>query len=321
MGDLFLDYHELYEEAISSLNELNDIDTRIIKSIKEKYSFIDRLKWLNPRYWNSYLKKSVLRYQTEYLARNNKIDISYVPTGQVLKHTYNNGINEKIAVYTCITGGYDLPKKPLCDFQNCDYYLISDRKYQNIGKWKQISINEIGLPQEVIGRGNICINRYIKMHPWLIFPQYNYSIYLDGKVQPIADISRPFCELGDSCIGGFLHRDRDDVYSEAAACCESMLISKEELIKTFNFLKTHAIPQHTGMIECSVLYRKHNDELCKKINNDWWELYLELGIERDQLTFTPALLANGVSPSNIILSGKDIWNQSSFRCYYHNKDL
>ena len=36
--------------------------------------------------------------------------------------------SERIAIYTCITGGYDSVIEPLFIPDNCDYYLVTDRE-------------------------------------------------------------------------------------------------------------------------------------------------------------------------------------------------
>ena len=86
--------------------------------------------------------------------------------------------SERIAIYTCITGGYDSVIEPLFIPDNCDYYLVTDRekKLPANSAWKQIVIDR-SLPQ-LQNLDNAGLNRYYKMHPDVLFEDYNYSIYI-----------------------------------------------------------------------------------------------------------------------------------------------
>ena len=50
--------------------------------------------------------------------------------------------NRKIAVYTCIVGGYDKVYEPKAVSDLCDYYLISDQKPEKPSVWQWIDIAE-----------------------------------------------------------------------------------------------------------------------------------------------------------------------------------
>ncbi len=53
--------------------------------------------------------------------------------------------------------------------------------------WKQIVIDR-SLPQ-LQNLDNAGLNRYYKMHPDVLFEDYNYSIYIDGNIKVIGDLT------------------------------------------------------------------------------------------------------------------------------------
>ena len=116
--------------------------------------------------------------------KNNKKQLYEYTMGAGNKH------NEKIAVYTCITGNYDYPLEILNKEDRCDYFLISDLKegtnMVNEQYYRRINTSKV-VPKEYITAKDK--NRYCKMHGYKIFSDYDYSIYIDGNLQIIGKIS------------------------------------------------------------------------------------------------------------------------------------
>jgi len=83
----------------------------------------------------------------------------------------------------------------------------------NIWKIKEI-------PNEIKTLDNTRINRYIKTHPHLLFPEYETSIYIDGSIKIIGDIDKfiQTCELNNYNIVIPKHPDRICLYKEAKVC-------------------------------------------------------------------------------------------------------
>lgn len=92
-----------------------------------------------------------------------------------------NAQNTRV-IYTCITGGYDNLIEHNCINLNCDYVCFTDNptllKERKIGTW------EIR-PVKKITEDNSLNNRWHKMHPHVLFPNYGDSIYIDGNIDAI----------------------------------------------------------------------------------------------------------------------------------------
>ena len=61
-------------------------------------------------------------------------------------------------------------------------------------------------------------------------------------------------------------------------------VKKYELLTQINRYLNEGFPLHYGMTEMPVIARFHNEPLCKKIMEEWWEEFNHTAL-RDQLSF------------------------------------
>ena len=122
-------------------------------------------------------------YTDDLIEKYLDIHLPAVWNGSMEMGKYKRDINrdKKIAVYTCIIGGYDDLIQPLVEDPRCDYYLLGLNQPENMGVYKWVDIT--GKIPDCIREDYHRINRYCKIHPHIFFPQYDYSIYVDGRVQ------------------------------------------------------------------------------------------------------------------------------------------
>lgn len=213
---------------------------------------------------------------------------------------------KKAVIYTSLTGGYDnLPQYEVLD----DYfdYICFTNDYpegSRVGQWEIRSI-------PVRLADNTRLSRYVKLMPHAVFPDYEYSVWLDANLaitdSSIYDILKSYISAGELWCA-VKHPLRDCIYEEARAC---ILIGKaafNEIQPFTKFLKSKHFPRKFGLFENNFILRKHNDEIIKVIDDDWWSIYMAYS-KRDQLSlcflfwkhgFKPALLQpEGVSTRNI----------------------
>ena len=97
--------------------------------------------------------------------------------------------NERICVYTCVTGGYDSIQKPAYKPGACEFVAFSDAAITCPG-W---TVKDLTQMPEAATSANP--NRYCKMHPAEVAPGFDYALYIDGNVRVLSDI-RPLLGLG-----------------------------------------------------------------------------------------------------------------------------
>lgn len=223
---------------------------------------------------------------------------------------------ERIAVYTVILGTYDLLREPKCCPDNCDFFLISDgAEPPKDSVWKQMH-----LPPEVReqtrGMDSLRKNRFLKMRPDLLFPEYQYSVYLDGNMQMVTDPTEFVNRMPACGVSLFRHAFRDCVYEEARAVLVRKKAAKDDVAKLVRFLKEEHMPAHYGLLECPVIVRRHHQPECLEIMEAWWELFGRFPY-RDQLLLPYVLYQRGIRPEELAWLGNDIHMDSSFRRYQH----
>lgn len=230
--------------------------------------------------------------------------------------TPNYFSNERIAVYTCIFGRYDKPFEPISHPNNIDYYIITDQKTNNNTCWTSLDYRKYSMYLD--GLDNVEKNRWFKMHPDVVFPEYKFSIYVDGNVQIITDFTEFINRIGNPGIAMFWHKYNNCVYQEALFNKYSVKkVNSSEIDNQIIYLRNQGMPDDYGMTTCNVIAREHGNEICKKIMNDWWNEFLT-HCKRDQLSFPYVVWKNGISMSDIATLGNDVWNTDTLLVRFHD---
>lgn len=296
-----------------------------IKNLNEDFQNINKYKInlfgkYNIKHIINFFKKIVRikkfrKQMKELVDKVNEYEYPQHSSSKLISSKPNYFSNERIAIYTCIMGNYDKLQNPMIFPNNCDYFAITDFDLPDDCKWTKLDISKF---KDVIkNMTSIEKNRYFKMHPHLIFPDYDYSIYVDGNIQIMTDLTEYIYKIGYYSIAAHKHRQRKCVYKEA----DSVILLKKEnpdiLINHMKYIISSGIPKNYGLIECNVLVRKHNQEMCKNIMNEWWNEFIKYS-KRDQISFMHVLYMNGIDVNEIGTLGNDVYKNYSFRITRHN---
>lgn len=207
---------------------------------------------------------------------------------------------QRIAVYTCIIGAYDHLTEPQFKPNNIDYYVITDQSVPSGSAWSLLDISHI--KNELSHFSAIEKNRWYKMHPHLLFPDYNYSLYLDGNIRPFSDLTECINRIGSCGIATHCHYMRDCVYQEAQAIFQRGKDVPERIKSHFCFLEERGMPKGYGLADCSVIARRHHDTFCMSLMDQWWQEFLAHS-RRDQLSFPYVLFKNSVPMKDVTTLG------------------
>lgn len=220
-------------------------------------------------------------------------------------------INERIAVYTSIFGKYDSLKEPLIKPNNIDYFIITDQKIPDSSMWKKLTIGNHGnfSPAEK--------NRYAKMHPDSFFESYQYSIYVDGSIKIVSDLTPLIKYIGKAGMAVHKHSQRNCVFDELEYAVNSFKITKKEATGYLKYIQDIKMPKDFGLCECGVIAREHNNPMCKKIMSLWWNQFLRY-IKRDQISFPVVLYMSGLQIDDISTLGNNIYSNHLFRVEEHH---
>ncbi|WP_026517136.1 glycosyltransferase domain-containing protein [Butyrivibrio sp. MC2021] len=184
-------------------------------------------------------------------------------------------------VYTVITGGYDNILEPLSTEDCLDYVLITDVAPSNYhGKWQ---VRVIDNPQNL---SSPLLYRWAKTHPFELFPDYDYSIFLDGKLQlaeeKLTDFIRQYRKTSSMiCMH---HNCSNNIESEANAIVRNKKATRSELDMQIARYRSEGFVDDI-LVDAAFLLRDHHDPLLKKVMEDWWTEICTYNHHRDQMSF------------------------------------
>lgn len=223
-------------------------------------------------------------------------------------------VSKKVAVYTCITNGYDNVNNPILIDDDMDYFCISDSSKKTKSIWQHLEI-----PASASKYDYAMINRFCKLNPWNIFSAYDYTIYIDGNIDICSDI-RCLCSIAhNSKIGIAMHTHdyRDCIYNEAEACTILKRGNMDAIKTQMAKYRQEGFPEHFGMIEATIIIIDLKNDIAKKIMTEWWCELLQSKSGRDQLSFPYILWKNGFKISDVGCLGNNRRKNPKFRTRKH----
>lgn len=238
------------------------------------------------------------------------------PPTKYMQHINVEYTKGKIAVYTCITGGYDDLSIPLVKLPGVDYFLLTDNSSKYEG-FRDV-FNIIQIPEEVMRLGKVFANRYVKFHPFEFFNEYDYSIYMDGNIRVVADIRKFVTESRvNTGISMHRHRERNCIYQEGEACILLGRGDKKKIKSQIERYKKEGFPENFGMNEATVIVADLKNYKSKDLLDIWWNEFIESGSMRDQLAWPYILWKNGYTINDVGNLGDDIYKNYKIEIVRH----
>ena len=196
------------------------------------------------------------------------------------------------AVYTIITGAYDELNDPLYVDPELDYYFFTDEpdNYRS-GIWK---IKKLDF---TVKNDNTRTQRYAKMHPFEILPDYDYTIYVDGKFTIIGDLKEYISVFSrGSGMLCFPHPERKTLKEEVEAIKVLRYgldqKARNEFDDQVDVYLTEGYADSEPLIDSGCIIRSNHDKALNNVMEDWWNEVMTR-TARDQLSFGYACWKNG----------------------------
>ena len=208
---------------------------------------------------------------------------------------------ERIAVYTALFGAYDAVEEPVIKPDNVDYYIVTDQARDAGSLWQAIDPAGV-VPSDLTDP--VFKNRWCKMHPDKLFPDYEYSIYLDSNFLIVSDLTPFVGALSDYPVAMFGHKNRDCVYEEIKACILKEKDRPEALRAHEAELRRLGVPAHGGLLEAPVIVRRHHDPRCLRLMETWWTSFGKFS-RRDQIALIESLWKEGIPIGTLGSLGPD----------------
>lgn len=224
-------------------------------------------------------------------------------------------MNQKV-IYTSLTNNYDSLKQFAATSPEYDYICFSN----DFPPGEKIGIWEIR-PIPYSGDNGVRLSRFVKLLPHIALKEYEWSLWLDANII----ITDPkFYSFVDKAIDnqwlwtGVPHHKFDCIYDDAREVLRIGRGRYSEIKKQILFLRDNGYPRHAGLFENNIILRRHNDDLIKKIDEEWWNLFNHFS-KRDQLSLFFIFHKNQFIPSTLLPDRQCARNSPYIECVNHPK--
>ena len=217
----------------------------------------------------------------------------------------------KKCIYTCITGNYDSVNEIKNKEPDFDYYLFTNNKKIVSKTWNVIYIEDKKL-------NNTKLARKIKIlgHD-IIKNNYDISIWIDGNFsieKSLNDFLKKYLKDDDKMVC-YRHTSRKSIAEEMDACIEHQKESIHNIDRLKKYYNKEGFKDNNGLIESSILVRKHNDPQVEDAMKLWFYM-IENYSERDQLSFNYVIDKKNFKVHWI---NESVWNIPWFKSRIHKK--
>ena len=183
-----------------------------------------------------------------------------------------------LIVYTAITADYDVLSDPPEETRAGAKFIAFMETPSASQCWE---IRPLELNHNDPKRRSI----FYKMLPHRVFPDAQFSLWIDGSV----DLIMPFSVtnlldyLRDADLATFEHSSRYCIYQEAVECIRRRHDDPRRIYQQVRRYTQLGYPANMGLVEGGILLRRHSRQI-EEFNEAWWEEF-QSGSNRDQLSF------------------------------------
>ena len=195
-------------------------------------------------------------------------------------------MKNKTVVYTAIFGDYDELIDPTIKI-NADLVVFTDTDLKS-NVW---DVRKVNRPHLDITK---CARKYkVLPHKW--FPEYDFSVWVDGNFlihRDISDLPRRVLPLNKN-FATYDHMQCEDkrncIYEEYKAIKKMWSKGNKKDDPVFITKQIHRYlndnyPKNNGLISSGIIVRRHNEDDCIKTMEHWWR-EIDRWSKRDQLSF------------------------------------
>ena len=210
----------------------------------------------------------------------------------------------RIAVYTFISGEYDTLKPFNEDYsKEADFYFFTDHPQE--GNWQTVIVPIKEWDERYTAR-------HYKALSHVLFPKYDYAIWIDGSVTLQASPGELVDKyLSNREIASYIYPDEDCIYVHADKCMIAGRFSVPSVMAQIEYYRSEGFPDHAGLCELRVVLRK-NTRKVSLFNQLWLDIYKKW-LTCDQLCFNYCLWKLGIKYNMIE------WGSPEFKTGLHEQ--
>lgn len=189
---------------------------------------------------------------------------------------------ERLAVYSALTGDYDDVHELLYKEEGVDYLLFTNNPSLKSKTWRVVFVES--------ELDNVLLSREIKMLPHkYLGDAYDMSIYIDANAVIYGELSNLTKYLvGGKSFAVSRHGERNSVKEEIDIIVTNGLVAKKDAFSQYERYLNDGFCDDLGLAECSILVRKHRNDDLIKLMECWWKEFVN-GVRRDQIALLPCI--------------------------------
>lgn len=195
----------------------------------------------------------------------------------------------RVCVYLAVFGDYNPPPQFRRFSPDIDYIYFTDKPIKLEKPW------QLRVVDNKFGYSAVQLNRYYKMLPSHFLSEYEASLYLDGNVIVMEELT-DFIEFArEKIFTAYHHPVRSCIIQEAAANLRLNRLSVNCLPRAAAQIRRYYDEGYrdTFLIEANILLRRHDSRELNEAMELWWKEF-ELGVKRDQISLGYVLWRNKV---------------------------
>ena len=177
----------------------------------------------------------------------------------------------RIALYSAIYGGYDLPKVIPASLGVPAYMFTNNSDTANLAKERGWRVKFVDLDTSW---SPMMKHKWWKIHPEKALPDYDVSMWIDGSMTVIVDdyVDRCVNALDNDDMVMVPHPSRNCIYDEAAySATLTWRYDAQAITAQAAYYRTIGHPTQWGLFATGANVRRHNDAIRDLGRHWWWE--------------------------------------------------
>ncbi|WP_277813178.1 glycosyltransferase [Hyphomonas johnsonii] len=223
----------------------------------------------------------------------------------------HNAADLNIAIYTCATGGYDVPLPHESLIDRASYHFFTDQPTGRAGFWH---LAPLVFPLT----DPVRCARLHKTSPQRLLPDADIAVWIDGNIAVTGDIARYVDQVvaANASFGLVAHPIRSTFMEEARAIADYGLDTSDTVAKQVGRYVIEGFLGDEGLAETNFMVmdlRRPETQATLDI----WRSEIEHGSRRDQLSFDYARWKAGATSEWLFEAGGSVRSNPAFAYISH----
>lgn len=218
----------------------------------------------------------------------------------------------KIAIFSCVSGGYEEIVPLIRDRKDADVYLYSDKV-------------DIVIPEGVLARVSPYVShvpvmtaRYVKTHPHVWFSDYDYVFWIDSNIYFMGDLYKYIDALESAAadMGVIYHPARHSFIEEGVELAQTAKVNIDTLNAQVMKYKNNKKVIKSRLIETNFWVCKPSNTKVAQMMSIWWS-EINNNTHRDQISVNYAIEMSGIKVVNLMPNGESARSHKDFLIFEH----